>query len=117
MVQVFYDMNCSLCSNIINKLRKSNSNYKIDFYDRSELNVFIKNKNDQEFIKEVDSIILVENSEIRYYSDAVMRLFMLTGGIFRILAFFLVVVPRFIRDIGYKVIARYRHRLKCHVSK
>jgi predicted DCC family thiol-disulfide oxidoreductase YuxK len=116
MVRVFYNTNCGFCSHRINRLRRLNINHEIDFNDSSELNDFIKNKTDQEFFKEIDSIILIDNTGIKYYSDAVIRLFILTGGIYRILAIILGVIPLSVRDRVYKIIARYRYWFSCKVT-
>jgi predicted DCC family thiol-disulfide oxidoreductase YuxK len=115
MILAFYDANCAYCLKTINRLKYVNKDKRIRFHDRSELGNFIKNKTDLEFSRNLDSIILYENLKIRYYSDAVIRLFFLTGGIYKLSSFVLYIVPRFLRDWGYKTIASNRFRLSCKI--
>ena len=59
---------------------------------------------------ETDSVILIED-EISYtHSDAALRIARRMDG-FWSWAYTLRVIPRVIRDLGYKLIARYRYRI------
>jgi predicted DCC family thiol-disulfide oxidoreductase YuxK len=61
----------------------------------------------------LDSIVLVERAggreRVWVQSDAALQIAAYLGGRFRVLRF-LRVVPRFLRDAGYGLFARYRYR-------
>jgi predicted DCC family thiol-disulfide oxidoreductase YuxK len=61
----------------------------------------------------LDSIVLVERiggrERVSVQSDAALHIAAYLGGGFRVLRF-LRVVPRFLRDAGYALFARYRYR-------
>jgi predicted DCC family thiol-disulfide oxidoreductase YuxK len=57
-----------------------------------------------------ESIVLIEGGKVYQYSDAALRIARKLKGIFRLLYGFMI-VPRFIRDPVYKLIARNRYRV------
>lgn len=58
----------------------------------------------------MDSIMLVEGSKVHTHSSAVLQIFTQLGGGWRLLALFKL-VPRWIRDIVYRFIAKRRYKL------
>ena len=59
---------------------------------------------------ETDSVILVENGKVYTHSDAALGIARRLNGIWS-WAYALRVIPRPIRDLAYKLIARNRYRL------
>lgn len=59
---------------------------------------------------DVDSIILIENDRAYLHSTAGLRVAKGLGGIWS-LAYVFIIVPAFIRDICYRLFAKYRYRL------
>lgn len=58
----------------------------------------------------IDSIILVENEKAYTHSTAALRVARNLPGIWPVLYGF-IIVPKFIRDLFYKLFARYRYKL------
>lgn len=59
---------------------------------------------------ETDSVILVENEKAYTHSTAALRVARKLNGIWS-LAYYLIVIPRPVRDLAYRLFARYRYRL------
>lgn len=58
----------------------------------------------------IDSIILIENDKAYTHSTAALRVARHLPGIWPALYVF-IIVPKFIRDLFYKLFARYRYKL------
>lgn len=59
---------------------------------------------------DTDSVILVENEKAYTHSTAGLRVARQLNGIWS-LAYYLIVIPRPVRDLAYRLFARYRYRL------
>lgn len=59
---------------------------------------------------DVDSVILIDNDRTFIHSDAALRIAQKLGGVWKLLSLFRI-VPRPIRDWGYKLFAKNRYRL------
>ncbi|MCC6452581.1 MAG: thiol-disulfide oxidoreductase DCC family protein [Acidobacteria bacterium] len=59
---------------------------------------------------DVDSVILIDNDRAFIHSDAALRIAQRLGGVWKLLSLFRI-VPRSIRDWGYKLFAKNRYRL------
>ena len=59
---------------------------------------------------DVDSVILIDNDRAFIHSDAALRIAQRLGGVWKLLSLFRI-VPRPIRDWGYKLFAKNRYRL------
>ncbi|MBI3405448.1 MAG: DUF393 domain-containing protein [Acidobacteria bacterium] len=65
-----------------------------------------------------DSVVLLKaNGEIFLRSSAVARTLMELGGGWKLLGRLLQIVPRPLRDWGYDLIARHRHRLVAQATE
>jgi len=68
-------------------------------------------------IQGVDSIIVIDESNIWKYSNAIIKLFILTGGNYKVMGCCLSLIPRPLRDVTYRFVARNRYgffgRLAC----
>jgi predicted DCC family thiol-disulfide oxidoreductase YuxK len=60
---------------------------------------------------DVNTIVLIEHGRAYERSDAMFRVLLRLGAGWRLLARLGLLVPRFIRDLGYRVFARYRYAL------
>jgi predicted DCC family thiol-disulfide oxidoreductase YuxK len=65
----------------------------------------------------IESMILIEGSRVSTHSTAVLRIGRLLPFPWNLGATLALVVPRFVRDLGYKAIAKRRYKLagKCSV--
>jgi predicted DCC family thiol-disulfide oxidoreductase YuxK len=60
---------------------------------------------------DVNTIVLIEHGRTYERSDAMLRVLLRLGAGWRVLARLGLLVPRFIRDLGYRGFARYRYAL------
>src|SRR3989338_5089620 len=105
---IFFDGICGLC------------NYFVDFVlrmDRDHIFSFapLQGKTAQQFLpsqnleKSMCSIVLFMNGRLYEKSDACLYIFHALGGFWKFLNLFKI-VPRFLRDIAYDFVARYRYQ-------
>ena len=59
---------------------------------------------------ETDSVVLIENGQVYTHSTAALRIARKLSGAWRWF-YYLVHVPRFLRDGAYKLLAKYRYAL------
>ncbi len=59
---------------------------------------------------EADSVTLLENNIKYIRSKAVIRIMGHLGGLYRILSIIIGIIPTFIADIFYNIIAKYRYK-------
>ena len=106
---ILYDGVCNYCNSIANFIIRHDPNKRFRFaHLQSDLG--------QELLKKhqlpagLDSVVLVENGAAYIKSDATIRIAPHLSGAARF-GSLLRFMPRFIRDLGYDIIARYRYQL------
>lgn len=106
---IFFDGVCNLCNGAVNWIidRDKNNAFKFSAlqsaYGQSVLRAQLSISPD------VDSIILLEQNTVYIKSTAALRIAKRLGGIYALLYAF-IVVPKFIRDAIYDVIAKNRYK-------
>lgn len=103
MKVLIFDGECNFCSTFIRFIVKINEDpnlYITDFDTEWTKENFMKDD-------EIDSVIYIADGRQYIYSDAALHLLADTNRWFKPVILFKL-VPRFIRDTVYKVIARYR---------
>lgn len=60
--------------------------------------------------KQLDSVVLIDERGVHVRSAAVLGVMAHLGGVWRVLAFVLRIVPRFVRDAVYRFVAKRRLR-------
>lgn len=103
---VFFDGICNLCNSFVNILLKIDKHNR--FYVAS-LQGETASKKIPNQISQRDSVILLEGDKIFFESDAVLRIFTICGGIWKIFAVFKL-IPRKIRDKIYNWVASKRYK-------
>lgn len=106
---VLFDGVCNLCNSAIRFIIKRD---KEKIFKLSPLqSSFSEDLNQQFHFKQPDlnSIILIENNKVYYKSTAVLRVVKKLNGPIKILYIF-IIIPPFIRDAVYMVIAKNRYR-------
>ena len=107
---IFYDGYCVLCSRLIRYIIRS---------DKKELFWYssLQSKTAEDILRSQfkivdipDSIAYVSEGQVYFYSDAVIRIFADLRGMFRLI-FILYIIPKFLRDLIYKWIAKNRFRI------
>jgi len=112
---VFYDGTCGFCDRIVDFLYKSDTQKKFAFAP-------LEGETAEEALKDVpaeqknaDSMILIENykqpdQRTLVLGKAGLRTAWLLAGWWRLLGVFYFIVPAFITDFVYRIVARNRHR-------
>jgi predicted DCC family thiol-disulfide oxidoreductase YuxK len=106
---ILFDGVCNLCSGSVKFILKKDSRKKFVFAS-------LQGKKGQEILKkyalsptDFNSFILIENNNLYTHSTAVLRMLRLLGGGWKLLYGF-IIIPRFIRDAVYNLIARNRYK-------
>jgi predicted DCC family thiol-disulfide oxidoreductase YuxK len=107
---VLFDGVCNFCNASINFVIEHDTAGYFKFAPlQSEIGEELTAKHDIDRV-ETDSVILVENGKVYTHSDAALGIARRLNGIWS-WAYALRVIPRPIRDLAYKFIARNRYRL------
>lgn len=105
---VLFDGVCNLCNGSVNFLLDRDGADRFRFAAlQSEAGESLLNEHDIDR-KETDSIVLIENGAAFTRSTAALRIARGLGG-FWALAYGFIVVPEFLRDAVYRLVARYRY--------
>ena len=104
---VFFDGVCGLCNKFVNFLMRKDKKGKLRFATlqgkTADQLIAIKGK------VNMDTIILYDNGKIYYRSTAALKLFTTLGGTWKLMAMFFI-VPPFLRNFVYDIIARNRYK-------
>jgi len=111
LVTVFYDTRCCLCSAIVKHLTIKAQNKGIKFLDLEEFKTNNYTNSASIDHTSIDSILFTEAKTISIYSEAVVRLLICLGGIYKIFGCLLNTIPKRSRDGLYKIIAKNRYRI------
>jgi len=107
---VLFDGLCNLCNSSVNFIIKRNNLGKFKFASlQSEIGIELTNKYYID-TNVVDSIVLIKNDKVFIKSDAVLEILkdLLIGWrLFRIG----IILPKFMRDWIYDIIAKHRYRI------
>ena len=102
---VIFDGKCILCNRALSVLIKLDK-HKVLTYTSLQ-GEYVKRLPIQ---KGIDSIIFCENDTLYYKSTAVLKILRSLGGAWGMSSIFYV-IPRFIRDFIYDMIAKYRYKI------
>jgi len=105
---ILFDGVCNFCSFSVNFIIKHDK--KGYFHFASIQSTVGKTLIEKYSLKELDSIILVQDDKAYIYSDAVLHIAKELDGWYRYLYIFRF-TPRVFRDAIYKVVAKYRYRV------
>ena len=107
---LFYDGNCGLCHKSVSFVLKRDKNAAFSFSPIGS-NYFNTQFTESEIENFPDSIIVKNSHGIFLESDAVKEIFKELSGIWKIAWFFLAIIPRFLRNFGYRFIAGIRRSI------
>lgn len=104
-----YDAECPFCSRWVQALARADTDATLRFATRST--AFAARLFEQHpHLRSIETIIFVGPDRLAIRSDGAIRGGLAVGGRFRLLAP-LLLIPRFIRDPVYDLVAKYRRRL------
>lgn len=107
---VLFDGTCNLCKGIVEFIYKRDLKRKLNFiplqseYGKSVLRKFKLSA------ENFESIVFIQKEKYFLRSSAVLRILRLIGGIWRMF-YILIIFPKPVRDIVYKIIARKRYKI------
>ena len=107
---LLYDGVCNLCSRLVNFIIKRDKKAKFLF-------VSLQSASGQSLLKkfglptdDFDSVVYIKNDKYFLKSSAILHILKEMGGIWK-LFFIFIIVPNFIRDFIYKIIAKTRYKI------
>ena len=106
---VFFDGVCGFCNHTVNWILRRDAH---GTFLLSPLQGIHAQQLVPAAIREnLSSVVLLIDGHCYLRSAAVCRILMLLGGVWRILGILLWLIPAPIRDLGYRIVARFRYRL------
>ncbi|MBL7704659.1 MAG: DUF393 domain-containing protein [Taibaiella sp.] len=103
---VLFDGVCNLCNQSVQLIIKQD---KQDYFRFAALNSDYGRMMVSKYQVAADSIVLIENEQAYTQSDAALRIARRLKGLYPLL-YAAIIIPKFIRDRVYRLIARNRYR-------
>lgn len=105
---IFFDGYCGLCSEVVDFVMKTDKAGEHMFTPlQGETAKQLLSPKERE---DLDSVVVYQNGRKLYKSQAILQIFKNIGGIWAILGF-LTLIPVFISDFVYGIIAKYRYKI------
>lgn len=105
---VFFDGYCSLCNALVDWLIRIDKTNQLKFASlQGETAANLLGQ--QQGVIDVDTVVYMRDGIRSEQSTAVINILMDVGGIWGLVRIFWI-VPKFIRDIAYRVVAKNRYR-------
>lgn len=106
---VYFDGVCGMCNQTVDFLMKIDSRSKLLF---APLQGETAQKHlPVEDVTDLKSLVVTTNGRTYRHSSAVIRILNEVGGSWKVLAGLLWIIPRPVRDLGYRIVSRYRYRI------
>lgn len=107
---VFFDGHCTLCNRTVDFIIRRDRNHRIKF--ASLQSEFAQKFLPKEYLNDVqfDTIVLYSKGKFHARSGAVLRILRLLDRFYLRWMIAFIIVPPFIRDFVYRIIARNRYR-------
>jgi predicted DCC family thiol-disulfide oxidoreductase YuxK len=102
---VVFDGVCGLCNKSLSLLIRIDKNKTLRY--TSLQGEYVK---ELDIEKDIDSIVFYEEGKLYYKSTAVLKIVRSLGGVWGVVNIFYI-IPPFIRDAMYDVIAKYRYKI------
>lgn len=106
---VLFDGDCAFCNGWVNWIRKRDREHRFQYASLGSAEGSALRARHQ-VPGHIDSVVLVSDGRAFVKSNAAWRILALLPG-YRAAAWALRLLPRPLRDLGYDLMARYRHRL------
>lgn len=107
---VLVDGCCNLCNGLVQFITKRDTARRFDFFSlQSETGHLLMRRHGLN-AEEVDTVVYIIGERYFLRSSAVLAILKDLGGVWR-LFYILIIVPKFIRDLLYDVVARSRYAI------
>lgn len=103
---LFYDGECGLCARVVQFALKRDRHRRLHYAPLQ--GVTYAAVADPKKPVDLDTVVLLDRDGLHVRSEAVVRMFRLMGGVWGFWGLILGLLPRFVRDAGYRFIARRR---------
>lgn len=105
---VFFDGVCGLCDHTVKRLLRLDSRHTLRFapLQGATAGQLLETAD----VKELKSLVVYDQHGTARYSTAVVRILWHLGGLYRVLSYSLWLIPRPIRNLGYRFVAARRYR-------
>ncbi|MGB1041685.1 MAG: thiol-disulfide oxidoreductase DCC family protein [Flavobacteriales bacterium] len=107
-VLVLFDGECKFCNFWVQFIKKRKSKSEFVFHPLQS-DIGKDSIDSYQIHADIDSIVVIKNDKAFIKSSAALQVLKSIGGIWNLLLIFWV-IPRAIRDWGYDIIAKNRHR-------
>jgi predicted DCC family thiol-disulfide oxidoreductase YuxK len=106
---ILFDGNCKLCNNVVSFIARNDSRKIFCFIplESGKASEYLSRYNQKDVNK--GSVLLIQDEKIYTKSNAVLNILKCLDGLWPVLYVF-IIVPGFIRDPVYNLIAKYRYR-------
>ncbi len=106
---VFFDGVCGLCNHTVNWLLARDPDHRLRFapLQGSTAERLVKS----EIRNRLDTLVFVRDGRTYVRTAAVSRMLMTLGGLWKVLGGLLWMIPWPIRDLGYRLVSRFRYRM------
>jgi predicted DCC family thiol-disulfide oxidoreductase YuxK len=106
---ILFDGTCRLCNNVVNFISRNDSRKIFCFIplESEKASEYLSRYNQKDVNK--GSVLLIQDEKIYTKSNAVFNILKCLDGLWPLLYVF-IIVPGFIRDPVYNLIAKYRYR-------
>lgn len=106
---VFFDGVCGLCSHTVDFLLRLDSRARLKFAP-------LQGQTAEELVPEkvredLNTFVFASNGKLHYRSGAMAQILMTIGGFWKLLGALLWLIPFPLRNLGYRLVARYRYRM------
>lgn len=106
---LLYDGYCLMCSYLVRWVMQRDKKGKIYFGALQDEKMADLIKQAPDFMQKADSVLLYSGGQFYFRSSAVLKLYGLIGFPYSLMTVFFI-VPSFIRDFVYRIIAKYRKK-------
>lgn len=106
---LFFDGVCGLCNRFVDFVLKYDRHGRVAFAPLQGSTAAASLPDD--LVRGLDTVVFLDGDRCQTRSSAIVRIFWRLGGAWSFLGTLLWLIPKPIRDVGYKIVARSRYRL------
>jgi predicted DCC family thiol-disulfide oxidoreductase YuxK len=106
---ILFDGFCNLCNGSVNLVIDRDINDRFQFASLQSSSAKLLLQEFGEYQGSLDSVILIKNNRLYHKSDAALMIAQKLGGLWPLASIFFI-VPKFIRDWVYGIIAKNRYK-------
>ena len=106
---LFFDGVCGLCNRFVDFVLKHDRDGRVLFAPLQGATA--ASALSEDIVRGLDTVVFLEKGRPNVRSSAIVQIFWQLGGAWSVLGTLLWIIPKPIRDFGYRIVARSRYRL------